>query len=88
MLNFYLARFINIFFSVLSFAILARVLLSWMPGLHHNRLVQLVREITEPVLSLARKITPKLGMLDLSPMVAILALEFLRSLILYFLNAV
>ena len=84
MLTFYLGVFVKIFFDLLSFLILVRVVLSWMQGHHtHNGLTRFVTEVTDPVMNVARKITPRLGMIDLSPVIALVALDLIRSLLLY-----
>lgn len=77
----YLSIFISVLAQVLSFTILARVLLSWVPSLAQSRLGQLVYEITEPILSPIRRIIPPLGMIDLSPMIALIAIELLAQLL-------
>jgi YggT family protein len=57
---------------VLYFAILARVLISWLPISRESPLVQLLYSITEPVLGPIRRILPSMGGLDLSPMFAMI----------------
>lgn len=86
MLIFYLGTFVRIFFDILSFLIIVRVLLSWFPNRPHNALFDFIFEVTTPVLRVARKITPRLGMIDLSPIIALLALDLLRTLILALLS--
>ncbi len=82
----YIASFISIFFDLLSFAILLRVILSWIDGNSGGgfigRLKMILYDVTEPVLSVFRKIIPRAGMLDFSPIVAIIALDLLKVLIL------
>jgi YggT family protein len=62
-----------------------RALLSWVSPDPHNPLVRILHTITEPVLRPLRRLAPphKLGGLDLSPMIAILLLVFLRNGVLY-----
>jgi len=78
----YLVVFISIFFDVLSFAILAKILSSWVPVTRSHPVVKFLDDVTKPVLDLAAKITPKTGMIDFSPVIALLALDFLKALIL------
>ncbi len=54
--------------------------MSWFRG-PSNGITRFVHEATEPILRIARKITPKTGMLDLSPIVAVIGLDLLRYLI-------
>jgi YggT family protein len=78
----YLIQFLTILITILTWAILIRVLLSWIPNLDRgNPLVQLLMQITDPVLEPARRIIPPVGGMDLSPIVVILALQLLERLL-------
>ena len=61
---------------VYKFAILARVLLSWIHVKPGNRVVAFIHQLTEPVLGFFRRILPRFGMLDLSPLIAFIVLDF------------
>jgi len=79
----FLEQFVNILFQVLWLAIMARVLVSWLPNLPRNQIVTFIFDITEPILAPLRRWIPPLGgMIDLSPMVAMLLLWVLQSIIL------
>jgi len=67
---------------VLDLAILARVLLSWVPVSRDNRLVLFILEITEPILGPIRRVVPPLGGLDLSPMIAWILIEMAQRVLL------
>ena len=78
----YIRQFINILVTVLYIAIIARVILSWLPiGSGNNPLVAIVYQITEPILAPLRRIVPRIGIFDLTPMVAILILVGIQRLI-------
>jgi len=78
----FLAQFINIFAELLIFAIFIRVILSWIkPVKASGGFSRFLFEVTEPVLSLFRRIIPRIGMLDISPIVAFLVIELARSFI-------
>ncbi|MEI2688455.1 MAG: YggT family protein [Anaerolineae bacterium] len=78
----YLIQFLTILITILTWAILIRVLLSWIPNLDRsNPLVQLLMQITDPVLEPARRIIPPMGGMDLSPIVVILVLQLLERLL-------
>jgi YggT family protein len=78
----YLIQFLTILLTILTWAILIRVLLSWIPNLDRgNPLVQLLHQITDPVLEPARRIIPPLGGMDFSPIVVILVLQLLEQLL-------
>ncbi|GAB4427593.1 MAG: YggT family protein [Chloroflexi bacterium OHK40] len=78
----YIVTFINLLFNVLLFAILGRVLISWIDPMGNMRITQILREITEPILAPIRSILPSIGMIDLSPLVAMLLIQLLHNLIL------
>jgi YggT family protein len=78
----FLVTFINLLFQALFFAILGRVLISWVDPMGNMRVTQVLREITEPILAPIRSVLPNFGMLDLSPLVAMLLLNLIQSLIL------
>lgn len=78
----YFVRFVDLLFTILIYAIVGRALLSWFnlgPG---NPIIRLLYEITEPILGPMRRVIPMIGMLDISPIVAILLLSFMQNLIL------
>ncbi len=54
-----------------------RVVLSWIGYDPSNPLHSFIHEITEPILAPIRSIMPRIGMFDLSPMVALFALTFI-----------
>ena len=85
-MNDVLAVIINVVFSVLWWAILIRVLLSWLPmaGVRidpYNPIIRFLHAITDPILDPLRRFTT-VGMMDLSPIVALIGLEFLRQILL------
>ncbi len=71
-------QIIRIFLEVLSFLILVRVILSWFIMSARNRTVttiyQVVHQLTEPILGPLHKIIPNIGMIDITPMIAIILL--------------
>jgi YggT family protein len=81
MISEYLAIFIGVFTDLLTFAIIARVLLSWFPNSGAENIKMMLNDITEPFLSIFRKIVPRIGMIDITPIVAILALDLLKYIL-------
>ena len=84
-MNEVLATIINVVFQVLWWAILIRVLLSWLPMANiridpYNPAVRLLYTITDPILEPLRRFTT-IGMMDLSPLVALILLDFLRQIL-------
>jgi YggT family protein len=81
----FLILIINIVFRALWWAILIRVLLSWLPmaGIRidpYNPIIRFLYSITDPILEPLRKYTT-IGMIDLSPLVALIGLDFLRYIL-------
>ena len=77
-------RFANILISVLWVVIIARVLVSWIPIGPDSPLIPVVRvvyQISEPILGPIRRALPSMGMLDLSPMIAILLLWIVQTIL-------
>ncbi|MBA7616768.1 hypothetical protein ES703_24067 [subsurface metagenome] len=66
---------------VLSLAIFARVILSWFSLSPTNRLVIILYQVTEPFLAPLRRIIPRVGMFDFTPVVAIILLQLLARLL-------
>lgn len=62
------------FLYILLIAIIARALLSWFPISRTNPFVRLVHQITDPLIDPVRRIMPRTGMIDLSPMIVVILL--------------
>ena len=78
----YLVYFINILFTVLWAAILGRVIISWINLSPDNPIVVVLYGITEPILAPIRRVLPSMGMIDLSPMVALIVMMILQRVLL------
>jgi YggT family protein len=70
----YLITFLSILIQILIFAIVGRALLSWFPIDPRNPLVRVLNDVTEPVLAPLRRVIPRIGPIDITPMVAIVVL--------------
>ncbi len=74
------ANLLNLVIIVYIWLIIGRALISWVSPDPYNPIVRLLYRATEPVLRPVRHRLPTLAMgLDLSPMVVILALYFLKE---------
>lgn len=76
-----LISLVDIAFEVYMALMMARILLSWVKHNPYQPVIRFIYEITEPVLGMFRKIIPPIGVIDISPIAAFLALGLLRSLI-------
>ena len=77
--------FIRVLCNVLTMIILLRVVVSWYSPRPTNILVIILYRVTEPFLAPLRRIIPRVGPLDFSPLVAIILLQLIRYLSLYLL---
>ena len=76
----FLFSFIRLLCEVLTLAIFIRVILSWFLT-RPNMLSIFLDKITEPLLAPLRRIIPRVGMFDFTPLVAIILLQLIRNLL-------
>jgi YggT family protein len=62
--------------QIYYYLIIGYILLSWFPNARESSIGQVIARLVEPYLSPFRKIIPPLGMIDLSPIVALMSLHF------------
>lgn len=63
---------------IYSYALIVYIFMSWFPGARESAFGSFLGKISEPYLEKFRKVIPPLGMLDLSPIVAIFVLYLAR----------
>lgn len=73
---------VGLIISIFLFAILIRVILSWVNPDPYNPAVDLLTRITDPILRPAQRLIPPIGGIDLSPMAAMIGLVLLEMLLL------
>ncbi len=78
-------RIIRILCDVLAILIILRVVVSWYSPRPTNMLIVILYRVTEPFLAPLRRIIPRVGMFDFTPLVAIILLQLIRYLSLYLL---
>jgi YggT family protein len=70
------------FVSLYSYLLIIRVLLTWFPTVDwSNQPFAALSQISDPYLNLFRSIIPPLGGMDFSPILAFLALNIVRDLL-------
>ncbi len=79
MLLFY--TFLNFLFIAITYAIFARVVLSWINPAGTWQATQIIHNVTEPILAPIRKILPQMGMFDLSPLIVLVVIQVLQTVI-------
>lgn len=77
----FLIPIINLLYWVFWILILIRVILSFVQINPYHPAVQMVYQLTEPILEPIRNIMPRTGMIDFSPLIALLLLGLLRRLL-------
>ncbi len=77
----YVAQFTMTFITILTWAIVARSLISWLPIDQTSTIYQVLFRITEPIVDPIRRVMPNTGMLDLSPLAAILVMIVLQQMV-------
>lgn len=75
------ALFIAYLLYLLGWLIIARSILTWFPNVQGHFLVQVLKQITDPILVPLQRIVPKVGMFDFSPTIAVLVLFVLAQVI-------
>lgn len=68
---------VSLLIEAYSFLIFVYVILSWIPEVRYQSWYRTLGSLTEPYLSLFRRIIPPLGMVDFSPVVALIVLMML-----------
>lgn len=69
---------IRILFQVYWFMIIGYILLSWFPQARESPIAQILSRLVEPYLSIFRFIPP-IGIIDISPIIALIALQFVQA---------
>ena len=78
--------FITLALNIFIFAIIIHAILSWINPDPYNPVSSVLFNITQPVLQPFRSIIKPVGGLDLSPLVALIALMFIERLVVYLFN--
>ncbi|KMJ58558.1 membrane protein [Bacillus sp. LL01] len=70
---FYLLDRLVFFYTI---ALIIYIFMSWFPGARESSFGRILGRICEPYLDMFRRIIPPLGMIDISPIVAIFVLRY------------
>ncbi|WP_159883985.1 YggT family protein [Paenibacillus puerhi] len=70
----YILTLVNIY----QYVLIAYVLLSWLPNARESFIGEILGKLCEPYLGIFRRFIPPIGgMIDISPIVALIALRFI-----------
>lgn len=76
-------QLLELLFNIYFYAILISAVMSWVPMPHaYNPAVKMLYELTEPLLSLFRRLLPPMGGVDLSPLMVLVGLQFTKMVVL------
>ena len=67
--------------SVLLVLVFVRIIGSWLPFMRENRFMWTVYALTEPIMAPFRNMIPTIGMFDLSPIILIFLMTFVKGAI-------
>ncbi|HEV8456975.1 MAG TPA: YggT family protein [Methylomirabilota bacterium] len=76
--------FVGWLLELYTYMVIAAALISWVSPDPRNPIVRFLRQVTEPVFEPIRRFLPpwKTGGLDLSPLIVIIAIQFVERVIL------
>lgn len=82
----FLAQLVELFFYILNLLIFARILMSWLPMMNihidrYNPAVQFLIQSTDIFLEPFRQLIPPVSGMDFSPIIAILAIQWVGNFI-------
>lgn len=67
--------------TILYWLLFARIVISWFPVDPFHGVVQFLHQVTDPILAPFRRLPLQIGLLDLSPFFAFVALFFIRNVL-------
>jgi YggT family protein len=83
--------YINTLIEIYTYMLIAYVLLSWLPAAKESFIGEILGKLCEPYLSIFRRFIPPIaGVIDISPIVALIALRFvgqgIAAILLFFIR--
>ncbi|MBB5148953.1 MULTISPECIES: YggT family protein [Ureibacillus] len=71
-------QIISIGFQIYSLMLIIYILMSWVPASRGTAFGQILEKFCEPYLGFFRKFIPPIGMIDFSPIIALIVLTFIE----------
>ena len=83
--------YLNTLIEIYTYMLIAYVLLSWLPAAKESFVGEILGKLCEPYLSIFRRFIPPIaGVIDISPIVAFIALRFvgqgITAILLFFIR--
>lgn len=79
--SFQIIQFVNLIFEVLVWLIIIRCVLSFVPHNPTQPVLRFIYDVTDPVMRPFSRIIPPAAGIDFSPIIAVLAIELVRKLV-------
>jgi YggT family protein len=76
-----LGLFINAICFILTALLIARVVVSWLPVDPYHSIVLFLVQATDPILAPFRRIPLRIGLFDLSPLLALFAIHLVKRIV-------
>ena len=74
------ARLVYFIFLLYAVLLFVRVMGSWIPSFQHTKAMRFVAFYTDPYLNIFRRFIPPIGgVIDLSPLIAFIILQFVQQ---------
>lgn len=78
-----IAQIVDLLFTLYIYILIARILITWVNPDPYNPIVRFLSNVADPLLTRARRVLPlQFSGFDLSPIVVILLLDFIRRIVL------
>ena len=76
---------ISLLFEILRIVLLIRIVLSWLPHNRNHPLINIIYQMTEPLLEPFRNMINPIGGIDLSPIIVFFLINIIKGYLLNFL---
>ena len=73
--------FISVLFELLSLLIILRAFLSFVRLDPYHPIIRFINQMTDPILEPLRRVIPPLGMIDITPVIALILLQVIEQLL-------
>lgn len=74
-----IVNIINFIFRIYTLMLIIYILMSWIPSSRDTAFGRFLERCCEPYLGFFRKFIPPIGMIDFSPIIALLVLTFIEQ---------
>jgi len=79
---FYINKILYYLFEALNIILIIRIILSWIPHNKYHPIINLIYDVTEPILKPFRNMINPVQGIDVSPIIVFILLNFLKNILL------